>query len=128
MSDLTQNMATYGKITVSNGFVRGTKAGVYVTAGAVAEVKVSIEVTAKTVSHVFSQLVKEKSQFSEHNWDQIQSAHGEGKLTFFYKLFDIMAGGKYDWTEKKTTKDIKASKEAEAVKKAFLDSDTSKVS
>lgn len=127
-SDLTPNMAKYEKVTASNGFVRGTEAGVYVTYGAVAHLKVSIKVHAKTVSNVFSQLVKEKSHFSKHTWDEIQSAHAEGHINFFYGLLNIMAGGSYDWSQRKTTEDIKSDKEAQAVKKAFLDSDTSDVS
>ena len=121
-------MATQKKFTVNDGFVRGTEAGVSVTIGAVAHIKVSIKVQAKTVSDVYSQLVKEKSQFSEKTWEEIQKAHAKGGVNFFFDLFDIFAGGSYDWSSKKTTKDIKTSKEAQAISKAFHDSDTSEVS
>lgn len=121
-------MATEKKFTVNDGFVRGTEAGVYATIGAVVHAQVSMKVQARTASDVYSQLVKQKSQFSDKTWEKIEKAHVKGEIVFFYDLFDILAGGHYDWKNKKTTKEIIQSNESQAISKAFHDSVTSEVS
>ena len=121
-------MAEYTKLTVNDGFVRRTEAGVSVTIRATVHMQVSLEVTAKTVSNVYNTLEKEKSQFSEETWEKIEKAHVGGGLNFFYGLFDLSVGGSYNYTNKKTSKDIQQSKEAQKIAQALHDTDTSQVS
>ena len=120
-------MTNYYKLRVDNGFVRGTNAGVSVTIGATANLKVSMKVHAKTVSDVYNQLETEKSQFSEQTWEKIQKLHVGGSISFFYGLFDLMAGANYDYSNKETNTNIKQSKESQLISQAFHDSDTSDV-
>ena len=125
---LLATMAKYYKLTVNDGFVRGTEAGVSVTIGATATLKASIKVHAKTISDVYNQLVIEKSQFSEETWDKIERYHVGGSVSFFYGLFDLMAGGSYDYSDRETKTDIQQSKESQTIAQSFHDSDTSDVS
>ena len=121
-------MAKYYKLRVNDGFVRGTEAGVSVTIGTTATLKASIKVHAKTISDVYNQLVTEKTQFSAETWDKIERYHVGGSVSFFYGLFDLMAGASYDYSDRETKTDIQQSKESQAIARAFHDSDTSDVS
>ena len=90
-------MATYNKLTVNNGFVRGTEAGASVTIGAHVKLTVQMKVHAKTVSDVYNQLTKVKSSFSSETWEKIQQSHVGGGASFFFGIFDLMAGGSKDY-------------------------------
>ena len=84
-------MGTYSKVTVNNGFVRGTQAGASVTIGASVKLTVRMQVQAKTVSDVYTQISKVKSKFSADTWEKIEQSHVGGGLSFFFGLFDLVA-------------------------------------
>ena len=68
----------------------------------------SIKVHAKTISDVHNQLVKEKVLRNMRS-----QRFFVGSVSFFYGLFDLMAGPSYyDYRNRETKTDIRQSKES----------------
>ena len=121
-------MASYRKVRIENGYVKGTEVGVSVTIGASVKLDVDMHVRAQTVTSVYSQLEKHKHQFSEKSWEKIEKAHVGGGLSFFFGVFDLMLGGSYNYQNKTTEKDIKRTDEAQHIARAIRDAVSSEVS
>lgn len=79
-------MAEFKKQEIYDGFMRGTKVGVSVQIGTSTTIFVSMKIKAKTVSNVFNELSKHKSDFHEDTWTKIEKAHAEGSASFFLRL------------------------------------------
>ena len=88
---------------------------------------VSIEVQAKTVSNVYKELQKYKSDFSHETWAKIEQAHAKGKSGFFYRLLGLSAKGKYNYYNKRTKEDIKQDNKSQRIAQALHDTDLTKV-
>jgi hypothetical protein len=121
-------MATYTKQTITDGFMRGTEAGVTATMGAKVFLTVDVKIKAKTESNVYKELLKYKQDFHEDTWQKIEKAHASGKVSFFWELFGIAAGGSYDYYNKKTEQNIKNDIQSQKVAQALHDTDETEVS
>ena len=121
-------MATYRTQTVNDGFMRGVNAGVSVQSGVKARLHIEMTIKAKTVSNVFKEMQKYKQDFKASTWEQIQKAHAEGKVDFFYTLLDISAGGSYDYENKYTEQQVKNGIESQRIAQAFQATDEIEVS
>ena len=113
-------MATYNKLTVNNGFVKSTKASASVTIGAHVKLTVQMKVHAKTVSDVYNQLTKMKSSFSSETWEKIQQSHVGGGASFFFGLFDLMAGISYDYYNRETNTNIQNNQQLKPLLRPFI--------
>ena len=108
--------------------MRGVDAGVTVQKGIKARLHIDMTITAKTVSNVFKELRKYKQDFKRSTWEEIEKAHAEGKVGFFYKLLGISTGGSYDYANKNTEEKVKNNIESQRVAQAFQDTDEIEVS
>ena len=123
-------------MTVNDGFMRGVEAGVTIQGpGTKAQLHVEVKMLAKTVSNVFKELQKYKQDFSKSTWEKIESAHTEGKVSFYYGLMNICSrfgaqasgGVSYDYENKETSTDIKDDIESQRVAQALQTSDQTEV-
>ena len=107
--------------------MRGTQAGVSVQIGAEATLYVNIKLKAKTVSDVYTELSKYKSDFHADIWKQIEKLHAEGSMSFFYELFSLAAGVSYDYENQMTQQNISQNIESQRVAQALHDTDETEV-
>ena len=120
-------MAEYSKQTINDGFLRGTEAGAQVQIGTKANLKVKMQIEAKTVSNVYKELSKYKKDYSASSWEKIEQAHAQASVSFFYKLLGISAGGSYDYYDKQTQQDIKDNVESQRTAQALHNTDNTTV-
>ena len=120
--------ATYQKLETSDGYMKGTSAGVSVQLGTKAKIKVKITLKAKTVSNVYKQLLKYKREFGSKTWEQIEKAQASGSMSFFYGLFDISAGGGYEYENQEVETNISDNVEAQRVAQALVETEETDVS
>ena len=120
-------MADYKTQTVTDGFMRGIEVGVTVQAGTEAILSVDVKIKAKTVSNVYKEVLKYKSDFHEDTWMKIEAAHASGKAAFFWELLGISAGGRYDYYNQKTEQNIKDNVESQKASQALHDADETEV-
>ena len=95
--------------------------------GTKANLKVNMQIEAKTVSNVYKELSKYKRDYSASTWEKIEQAHAQASASFFYGLLGISAGGSYDYYDKQTQQDIKDNVESQRTAQALHDTDNTTV-
>ena len=120
-------MAQYKKIEIHDGFMRGTQTGVSVQIGTEARLFVNLKLKAKTISDVYKELSKYKSDFHADTWKKIEKLHTGGSMSFFYELFSLAAGVSYDYENQKTKQNISQDIESQRVAQALHDTDETEI-